>query len=144
MTDTEKPYAHVAGCRELLGFDLPAPKYRYNQTAWIYVDPRNLNDPTEVPVFAAKVTTVELKAVASHGEKPLVSIRYQLTLCDSMDDVWRDESGVFLRETEAQQAALGCVLELAAKAKAKSDALAKVVAALKIVPLKSPQSEGDE
>lgn len=75
-------------------------KYKYNDKVWIAVDPRNLVDESEVPVFEVTIKQVEVTTLLK-GDDSEITTRYKVDMGTFDEPFWRDESFVYGSEAEA-------------------------------------------
>lgn len=96
----------------LLGFDVPAPKFKFEDTVWVYFDPRGLEDHCELPIFECEVNSCSINAKSEYGEKPEVDITYYVSINGSFDEpVYKKEADVFATREEAANHALEMLRE---------------------------------
>ena len=79
-------------------------KYNYEDKVWVYVDPRNLIDDSEVPVFECTVDGVEITSKASYGGEESRAIEYTLSM--GFDTLYRKGADIFPTKSEATKAGL--------------------------------------
>lgn len=79
-------------------------KYKYEDKVWVYVDPHNLVDDKELPVFECEVSEVEVMTKSSYGGESSFVTRYTLSL--GFDDLHRKEEEIFPTRQEAIKSGL--------------------------------------
>lgn len=108
----------------LFGKELPEPRYKEDDEVYVYVNPVNLVDPTQIPVLDCTVDSIKYVANSYYGD-PEVRIEYELTT--GIDTTWKKEVEIFSTREDALQAAMADLDEMERKAIKKASELSRLV-----------------
>lgn len=98
-------------------------RFKYEDDVWICIDPRNLNDPNELPVFKGEIVGWEIKNT-QHFDDPIETTVTYSVYWGIDGTVYRAESEIYNTKEDAIKASISSLeAQTTHKEKSYNDAL---------------------